>query len=453
MKTRRSLNLLVAAAGLVLLSGCASETLTDSADWSYLPFTARKGGKGTGSPGGADCTKPKETNGPEGGSPARSTPPSPLGPTDPDAEGWNEPAKTSPPTQLKDTTPSGPQKTEGSPPHPATSSPSGPAGTGPQKTSPALPPGADLPAVARPTGASPGLPPAEGDARTRQIRPSSGLPGLEASPATREVGQAPHLGAAPAAKTAGRGPVDNHAQVDWPKSPSHPTRAALHLPELVVEGVPSGIVGKPIVTEHPRRNPSSKASAGLNLPAVVFGEPAARQTDPNTAGLPQALADGAERRPANTTSLPLPRIAVEPAAGSPPAASASGRWPGKAVTNSAQPAVPNVPVPGGPATKTTAGGTLSGGVDVKPWATKSVGAPATLPDLEPSAPPPAAPIPAPFRLSAWISDEALHQAWRRQQSERSQLEPQLRGQEQQRLRLLLDTYLLREKAEDNKAPR
>jgi len=76
-----------------------------------------------------------------------------------------------------------------------------------------------------------------------------------------------------------------------------------------------------------------------------------------------------------------------------------------------------------------------------------------LPDLEPSAPPPAAPIPAPFRLSAWISDEALHQAWRRQQSERSQLEPQLRGQEQQRLRLLLDTYLLREKAEDNKAPR
>jgi hypothetical protein len=60
---------------------------------------------------------------------------------------------------------------------------------------------------------------------------------------------------------------------------------------------------------------------------------------------------------------------------------------------------------------------------------------------------PAPPIPAPFRLSEWISNDALHQAWRRRQSERAQLEPRVRDEEQQRLRLILDTYLLREKPE------
>jgi hypothetical protein len=42
----------------------------------------------------------------------------------------------------------------------------------------------------------------------------------------------------------------------------------------------------------------------------------------------------------------------------------------------------------------------------------------------------------------------MHQAWRRRQSQRAQLEPEIRGGEQQRLRLLLDTYLLREKPVD-----
>jgi hypothetical protein len=42
----------------------------------------------------------------------------------------------------------------------------------------------------------------------------------------------------------------------------------------------------------------------------------------------------------------------------------------------------------------------------------------------------------------------MHQAWRRQQSQRAQLEPEIRGGEQQRLRLLLDTYLLRAKPVD-----
>jgi len=42
----------------------------------------------------------------------------------------------------------------------------------------------------------------------------------------------------------------------------------------------------------------------------------------------------------------------------------------------------------------------------------------------------------------------MHQAWRRQQSQRAQLEPEIRGGEQQRLRLLIDTYLLREQSAD-----
>lgn len=58
MKARRTLNLLVAAAGLVFLSGCATETLTDSAFWSYLPFTSNKGGKGSG-PGRQRCSTAK----------------------------------------------------------------------------------------------------------------------------------------------------------------------------------------------------------------------------------------------------------------------------------------------------------------------------------------------------------------------------------------------------------
>jgi hypothetical protein len=81
-------------------------------------------------------------------------------------------------------------------------------------------------------------------------------------------------------------------------------------------------------------------------------------------------------------------------------------------------------------------------------APKAIGPAAHLPNVGPTSPLPSTPIPAPFRLSEWISNDAMHQAWRRQQSQRAQLEPEIRGGEQQRLRLLLDTYLLRAKPAD-----
>jgi len=81
-------------------------------------------------------------------------------------------------------------------------------------------------------------------------------------------------------------------------------------------------------------------------------------------------------------------------------------------------------------------------------APKANGPAAPLPTVGPNSPLPSTPIPAPFRLSEWISDDAMHQAWRRRQSQRAQLKPEIRGGEQQRLRLLLDTYLLREKPVD-----
>ena len=72
---------------------------------------------------------------------------------------------------------------------------------------------------------------------------------------------------------------------------------------------------------------------------------------------------------------------------------------------------------------------------------------APLPSVGVLAPLPPKPIPAPFRLSEWISNDALHQAWRRQQAMRAQAEPEVRGSEQQRLRLVIDRFLLNESTE------
>jgi hypothetical protein len=112
---------------------------------------------------------------------------------------------------------------------------------------------------------------------------------------------------------------------------------------------------------------------------------------------------------------------------------------------------PAVVAPEAPTKASSAGGTLTGGVTVPPLPPKATGPAKPLPPVAAPAPLPVAAIPAPFRLSEWISNDALHQAWRRQQLERTQLEPRLRDGEQQRLRLLLDTYLLREKAEEKDA--
>jgi hypothetical protein len=104
-----------------------------------------------------------------------------------------------------------------------------------------------------------------------------------------------------------------------------------------------------------------------------------------------------------------------------------------------------VAIPGAPDTKSADGRTLTGGVAGGPLPAKANGETAPLPNVGQVPPLPTSPIPAPFRLSEWISNDALHQSWRRQQSQRAELEPQVRGSEQQRLRLILDTYLLREK--------
>jgi hypothetical protein len=141
----------------------------------------------------------------------------------------------------------------------------------------------------------------------------------------------------------------------------------------------------------------------------------------------------------------LPRVALDSSNATTRNAAESAKLPDQQTAAKAPSGGPAVVAPEAPATASTAGGTLTGGVTVPPLPPKATGPAKPLPPVEAAVPLPVPAIPTPFRLSEWISNDALHQAWRRRQSERTQLEPEIRGSEQQRLRLLLDTYLLREK--------
>lgn len=449
MAARRTLNLLAAAAGLVFLSGCATETLTDSAFWSYLPFTSHKGGKGSGGSGSdnADAAKTEPTvkgKTAEGPPPTAPTQRS----TDPISESWNDPAK--PPQAVQ------PDKQPAAAP--------GTANTLGDKTLTLKAEGDGLPAKLSPTGMAvrtdgpntptaergptPALPPMDGQASTGKDSATVGLPNLELNPTSPGNTRAPGLDVPTAPGSSQRAPASPAASIDLPGPKAKAPRAPLRLPELLVDGIGPATIGKPTVAELPKRTPTPKPTDGLNVPLVVVRETVDVQSADGVHRLPKALTEGPERRQANATPLPLPRVALDSPKAAARNATENAQLPDQPTAAKAPSGSPAVVAPEAPATASTAGGTLTGGVAVGPLPPKATGPAKPLPPVEAAAPLPVPPIPAPFRLSEWISNDALHQAWRRQQIERTQLEPQLRGGEQQRLRLLLDTYLLREKAEE-----
>lgn len=446
MKARRSLNLLVAAAGLVFLSGCATETLTDSAFWSYLPFTSTKGGKGSGGRDGSDSQQPKVDHVPTAKSTdgAKPTPP-PQRSTDPVSEDWNDPVKPKLPAE--------PSKQSNTPPR-APNDPSGrsPAvgtdvGDLPPKASPAsLPVRAGLPtAPVSVQGSGPALPlPGSSDRAAKNASPVT-LPHPELNPTAPTAPRAPGLGDPTAQAPASRTPASNPATLDLPGPKAKPQRTPLRLPELFVDGIGPATVGKPTIAELPKHTAPPHPGDSLNLPREVLGEPAAGTPSQAARRLPRAITDDPQRPAPPTASLSLPGIPADAPTSAVGRAPAAGTLPGQPNPAKTHPSGPAVAIPGAPDTKASDGRTLTGGVAGGPLPAKANGETAPLPNVGQVPPLPTPPIPAPFRLSEWISNDALHQAWRRQQSTRAELEPQIRGSEQQRLRLILDTYLLREK--------
>jgi len=443
MNARRSLNLLVAAAGLVFLSGCATETLTDSAFWSYLPFTSTKGGKGSGGQGGSDAQQPKVDQAPTGKSTDGAKPTTPTQrSTDPISEDWNEPVKPKEPAEPSNTPPRAPNNPTGRSPTLGTNV----DGLPPKASPAALPVRADLPtAPISVHGSGPALPLADGSAPAAKNDGPVTLPHPEINPTAPTVKRAPGLGDPSAPATSQRTPASNPATLDLPGPKTKAPRIPLRLPELLVDGIGPTTVGKPASAELPKRTATPQPSDSLNLPREVLGEPAAGTPGQASRRLPRAITDDPQRLAPPTASLPLPGIPADAPTSAGGQAPATGTLPGQPKAAKINPSGPAVAIPGAPDPKSADGRTLNGGVAGGPLPAKANAETAPLPNVGQVPPLPTPPIPAPFRLSEWISNDALHLSWRRQQSQRAELEPEIRGSEQQRLRLILDTYLLREK--------
>jgi hypothetical protein len=234
--------------------------------------------------------------------------------------------------------------------------------------------------------------------------------------------------------------------------PTKGPRTPVRLPELLVDGLGPATIGRPTLAELPKRTSPTKPNDGLALPEVVTGEtPAPAAAQPNR--LPRALTEAAAKTNTPHDSLPLPGLPADtPATVSPQTVGATTPN-GPTAAPPANGGSPKLVLLGAPTAKGQPGSALSaGGVPNGPGGTKASGPNTPLPDVPAGAPLPPKPIPAPYRLSEWISNDALHQEWRRLQLQRTQTEPAVRDGEQQRLRLVLDTYLLREKSEE-KAPK
>ena len=445
MKVRRSLNLPVAAAGLVFLSGCATETLTDSAFWSYLPFTSTKGGKGSGGQGGSDAQQPKVDNVPTAKSTDGAKPTTTQRSTDPVSEDWNDP--------LKPKLPAKPSKQSNTP----LRAPNDPAGRSPAvgtdvgglppKASPAsLPIRADLPAApVSVQGSGPALPTPDSNAPAAKNAGPVTLPHPELNPTAPTVPSALRLGDPTAQAPAGRTPASNPATLDLLGPKAKTPRTPLRLPELFVDGIGPTTVGKPTLAELPKRTATPQPGDSLILPREVLGEPAAASPGQASRRLPRAITDDPQHPATPMTSLPLPGIPADAPRSAGDPGGVTGTLLGQLKAATTNPSGPAVAILGAPATKASDGRTLTGGVAGGPLPAKANGVTTPLPNVGQVPPLPTPPIPAPFRLSEWISNDALHQSWRRQQSQRAEREPEIRGSEQQRLRLILDTYLLREK--------
>ena len=432
MRRPRTLNLLVAAAGLVFLTGCATETLTDSAFWSYLPFTSPKGGGGGGSgnagagktPGGTtDATGTQPSTKPAGTKPS-------SGPAGGD-EGWNEAAPKSPTTQ--------PEAQKNAPRPDAA------------QTSVPLPDANGKPVTPN-TGHSPSLPQPGLTGTTSRDGRAVGLPQPGPGQQTAVTPPAPTIGEPNAAPAASR---DGRTAVGLPDLGAPSTKGArpsLKIPELVIDGIAPTTVGRPTIVDLPKRAAAVKPEDALTLPSVVTG-PNATAAQPSPNRLPKALTDGPATAQPPRTSLPLPDVLQATPGKLTGASTPDLPAPGNPTGSQSNVTSHTIAPPGAPETKAAANGTLSGGVDLGPLGAKPNPTTTSLPPVGTVAPLPPKPIPTPFRLSEWISNDALHQEWRRQQLLRTQQAPEERGSDQQRLRLVLDQFLLREKAPEGKTER
>ena len=442
MKARRSLNLLVAAAGLVFLSGCATETLTDSAFWSYLPFGSSKGGNGSGGHGAGTAPRTSPEAKPAD-QPKPATPPTRS--TDPISEGWNDPV--APKKDAGVSTP--PPQAKGADAGHAPSLPAPDQATTAPKRNPDGTPGlSGTPAPAlKVSDTAPTLPALAGRPADASRPTSLGLPTPDRNQQGANTKDAAHLG-----DTASPSPVNGPA-APRPRLPETAApmgkgqRTPLRLPELIVDGSGPATVGKPTLAELPKRAPLPTPEGSLNLPREIVGPAAVANPDRDRRRLPQAITETPQRATPAAGSLPLPGFPEEGPRRGPGQASSAGPVVSQPQATATQRGGPGIIIPGAPVTPAPDGRTLTSGVAGGPLPAKAAGVANALPAVGPSGTLPAPPIPAPFRLSEWISNDALHQAWRRRQSERAQLEPRLRDEEQQRLRLILDTYLLREKPE------
>lgn len=456
MSPRRTLNLLVAAAGLVFLTGCATEVVTDSAFWSYLPFTKKKGGSGQG---GAAETEPKsgqpkpvEAKGTNAGQP--------LHVKDPQSEAWNEPAPKS-----NGTTPAEAQPNTTRLPSPNEQAPLPVAtGRGPDCTASeqarVTPLGQVLPApylgditskdprgangLALPVPPSPALAtPTAGTLHLPVIRDAVPAKDTAGLPTLPTIGPA----ADKSASTARRPVLPTLAKEAERRAP----RTPISFPTVVLAGKntpPDATLPAPEITTGSN---NANAGAGPGLPPVkgtngADGTKAPTDRANGWDGL-GARALGSQQSSPTTKTLPE-GLLQDPAATSASAGNFALTAPNAPGTSG--PAISNAPTvstPGAPGNPSTAGGVFTGNLNLGPLAPKGPGNMAPLPSVGVLAPLPPKPIPAPFRLSEWISNDALHQAWRRQQAMRAQAEPEVRGSEQQRLRLVIDRFLLNESTE------
>lgn len=428
MRSPRTLNLLAAAAGLVFLTGCATETLTDSAFWSYLPFSSSKGGKGSGGHGGgpalpasgvpqpapakADATKRPDKGGGD--------------------EGWNEPAPSQTGTDTR--------------------------GQRPGTSAPAIKPTSGTAATSQDAAknageanrSTPSLPSIGGAASAEREKKTAGLPELEAPQASSGKAPSVPLEGGSGLNKPSRSSGPNPSLPGFPEPTARAGREPLRLPTLIFEGHASAEVVQPAMRDPSTATTPARTQAGLPLPTLATGENRS-VTNPATNRLPKGLTEDLQRPAGRTGTLPLPNVLQDKASDrTKDTLAIRGPAEASSPTRSTQ-AGPKLTAPGEPAKKDAGGAIAKAGMDLGPLAAKPVGPSAGLPDIPAAQPAGEKPIPAPFRLSEWIANDALHQEWRRQQFQRSQLDPQSRGAEQQRLRLVLDYFLVRDRSSEEPA--
>jgi hypothetical protein len=479
-RRRGTFTLWLLAAGAFALVGCRTPTGSEESS-SWFNFSSRRGGQGGGSTGAAKpgkkpaaVTTERTAEVPPGPKPATAKNAEPAKAMAP-AE--SQPAPLDPPKAAK---PAG-----APPPVAATDGPDArrlavriDAGSTPEPRRPASALGLRSPPGADPTlRAHPPLEIAVPDLARAHDTPAKSLP-IEAGQGTKRSPTDMALPLSVPGATTGRRPPNASLRLPGfgETEPTTSGRPRLTLPEVGevsaqreardVLRLPSGEapdaregVAPKLTLASPPEPSRSRAADATSLPGLaalaplgeertgrsisgIDGRAEKARTMPSASGLPlPSPTAGPTRGVAKGTSPALPNVAAPDQSRDPAerlriaigegesTAEASGRGPSG---SAGQPAVaPDRPLaasrslpPFAPATGPTAAGGR------------------TLRATAPEAPPTAATVPLPFRLSAWISDEETHRRWREQQLDRAGAEEKARQAEQERLRQALLRFLI-----------